>query len=535
MFKKLPIFILLINLLTTTFSFSQVGIGTTTPNASLEITASNILAPSNTDGILIPRVNILPLTNPGAAQDSMLIFLTTTVGSNAPGFYYWENATTSWIPFGKVKRINDLLDGKSDIDGSEDGSSVFLGINSGAGDDSTDNKNTATGFQTLESNVIGENNTAYGYRSLRLNTADQNTAFGSSTLIDNITGSKNTAIGTIALRDNISGESNVAIGFLSLTENISGRNNIAMGNQSLRKNIFSENNVAIGDYAGRSLDLNNVTDLDNDQNVFVGGGAGNSDRNSTRNVYLGFEAGAGDYNINLATGTLEDKNGNIFIGFQAGYNESGNEKLYIENSNKDSNNALMYGEFDNDLLRVNGTFQISNPAGTGYALPTADGTANQVLTTDGNGSVSWGNAGTGGLAICNTNLSGNQTISSASTWTKMEFDTVDFDLNTDFDTGNNEFTVPADGIYRITAMYTSSANLNNSNTFGIRITAGGNNIQEVNYKHMNENSVVVRQVSSLTQLNTGDTIEIQARVNSASGLTIDDNSKFTNFSVERVR
>ena len=105
---------MLINLLTTTFSFSQVGIGTTTPNASLEITASNILAPSNTDGILIPRVNILPLTNPGAAQDSMLIFLTTTVGSNTPGFYYWENATTSWIPFGKVKRINDLLDGKSD-------------------------------------------------------------------------------------------------------------------------------------------------------------------------------------------------------------------------------------------------------------------------------------------------------------------------------------------------------------------------------------------------------------------------------------
>lgn len=78
---------------------AQVGINTTTPQAQLEIRSSNQATPTNMDGLIIPKVDIFPATNPTASQQSMLVYLTTTSGSNEPGFYYWDNATTSWISF----------------------------------------------------------------------------------------------------------------------------------------------------------------------------------------------------------------------------------------------------------------------------------------------------------------------------------------------------------------------------------------------------------------------------------------------------
>ena len=79
--------------------FSQIGIGTTTPNATLDIRSSSLTAPTNTDGLLIPKINVFPAINPTAQQQSMLVYLTTTVGTNPPGFYYWNYPTSSWLPF----------------------------------------------------------------------------------------------------------------------------------------------------------------------------------------------------------------------------------------------------------------------------------------------------------------------------------------------------------------------------------------------------------------------------------------------------
>ena len=74
-----------------TITIGQVGIGTTTPKVTLEITGDG-----TNDGLLLPRVN--SFTALGAAQNSALVYLTTTVGSDTPGFYYWDNTTTTWIP-----------------------------------------------------------------------------------------------------------------------------------------------------------------------------------------------------------------------------------------------------------------------------------------------------------------------------------------------------------------------------------------------------------------------------------------------------
>ncbi|MEZ4797324.1 MAG: tail fiber domain-containing protein [Flavobacteriaceae bacterium] len=82
-----------------TIVFAQVGIGNNNPQSVLDISSSNQTNPANTDGILIPRIDNFPAANPGATQDGMLVFVT---GSGTPtrGFYYWEQSTTSWMPFG---------------------------------------------------------------------------------------------------------------------------------------------------------------------------------------------------------------------------------------------------------------------------------------------------------------------------------------------------------------------------------------------------------------------------------------------------
>jgi len=90
--KSLSVFLILfVNII-----YAQVGIGTTSPNATLDIRSSNQATPANDDGILIPKVDAFPAVNPTAAQQGMLVYLTTVSGANPPGFYFWDNGTTSW-------------------------------------------------------------------------------------------------------------------------------------------------------------------------------------------------------------------------------------------------------------------------------------------------------------------------------------------------------------------------------------------------------------------------------------------------------
>ncbi|MFD1095356.1 hypothetical protein [Salegentibacter chungangensis] len=75
---------------------AQVGIGTTTPKASLDIQVADKTNPTNIDGILIPRVEKFPSSNPGADQHGMLIFLSDQFLGNPTGFYYWDAKDSKW-------------------------------------------------------------------------------------------------------------------------------------------------------------------------------------------------------------------------------------------------------------------------------------------------------------------------------------------------------------------------------------------------------------------------------------------------------
>lgn len=157
---------------------------------------------------------------------------------------------------------------------------------------------------------------------------------------------------------------NVAIGQHAMEFN-NGGFNTAIGFGSLQTEQDGELNVAIGAYSMRGLSG------PSSGNVAVGNQS--------------FEHGAGSDNVylGLSTGRNTVGDGNVFLGHNAGENEQGSNKLIIDNSN--TNSPLIYGEFDNDLLTVNGTLQVN------------DGTQQNgyVLTSDVNGNASWQAPGSG--------------------------------------------------------------------------------------------------------------------------------------------
>ena len=87
--------VLLFTLLCTSFGlFAQVGVGTTAPNAALDITSTN-------DGLLVPRValaatNVATVLTPTVSELVYNTF-TSAIGPNqvTPGYYYWSGAL--WI------------------------------------------------------------------------------------------------------------------------------------------------------------------------------------------------------------------------------------------------------------------------------------------------------------------------------------------------------------------------------------------------------------------------------------------------------
>jgi len=80
-----------------TIANAQVGINTVTPQATIDIVASNVTTPSYKDGLLIPRMHAFPSINPDVGQNAMMIFITGD-GAATKGFYFWDNNTTTWEP-----------------------------------------------------------------------------------------------------------------------------------------------------------------------------------------------------------------------------------------------------------------------------------------------------------------------------------------------------------------------------------------------------------------------------------------------------
>lgn len=78
------------------FAYSQVGIGTSSPQAQLDIVSSSAANPTVIDGFLIPRIEKFPSVNPGLNQHAMLVYLSKATGQNPTGFYFWNASEAKW-------------------------------------------------------------------------------------------------------------------------------------------------------------------------------------------------------------------------------------------------------------------------------------------------------------------------------------------------------------------------------------------------------------------------------------------------------
>ncbi len=340
------------------------------------------------------------------------------------------DATRYWVGqqnYLTAVSINDLTDGKTG------GKSVFLGNGSGNNDDGSDNENVAVGdsalhnnnsgawnvacgFGSLFSNTGGWNNTAIGHKALNKNTGgfenhasgnyalfnntggDQNSSTGFKSLYANTTGNQNTANGWYALSSNTEGNYNTASGSWSLLNNTYGEYNTADGYKALGSNTEGDKNTACGYNA---LSRNTAGSY----NVGLGGRSNYFNQQGNYNTVVGYEAGGygsphnkhGNVLLGYRAGYQATGDSNVLIGIRAGYNASGDHKLYIDNSN--TSTPLVYGEFNNDLLRINGTLNIAGL----YSLPDTDGSSGQILKTDGGGNLSWiGNVGDTALQWADT-------------------------------------------------------------------------------------------------------------------------------------
>ncbi len=296
---KRTLFIL--TLLIFNFSFpiinAQVGINSdnTDPDASamLDVKSTN-------KGLLIPRMGspeLFAISNPA---NGLLVFNTST-----NSFWYFKNGVWTRIKDDVIDSyITDTDDDtKIQVEASTDEDIIRFDI---GGDEFLKLSRNATGAVMIEPE---DNNSFFGEHA------------GENNLKDNYSsnnGRYNSFYGSGAGRENTTGDENCFFGFSA------GNNN--------KENNF---NSFYGSGAGSSH-------LIGDRNSFFGYLAGQANHNGTGNCFFGTEAGR--FN-NIGSH-------NVFIGYQAGKEGNVSNRLIIENSA--STTPLIYGEFDNDLLRFNG-------------------------------------------------------------------------------------------------------------------------------------------------------------------------------------
>ncbi len=190
---------------------------------------------------------------------------------------------------------------------------------------------------------------------------------------------RNTAVGLWAFRSDTTGQGNTANGFLAFGDS-QGSWNTAIGSQSLRQASYAFGSTVVGSFAQDSTNysLDNVSmgtaaQAWGDTSEFcvaLGRSAGGIDNVSKRNVYVGCRSATGDAGtlgsltrennvmLGFESGRYSDGSHNVFIGHESGRDQLGDHKLIIENTLGDSSEALIYGEFDNDILRFNASTSI---------------------------------------------------------------------------------------------------------------------------------------------------------------------------------
>ena len=252
------------------------------------------------------------------------------------------NAGLQTLPSGFDGSNNVFIGNKSGASNTLGSSNTFLGDNSGFSNDEG-LFNVFIGYKAGYSSTDKASNTYIGNQAGELSNGDANTFMGYS-----------------SGQYNVSGASNSFYGWASSRSNEAGYNNSSFGAGASFYNSNGYNNVVMGFYAGYGSSNSTYS-----FNSLFGSHAGYLLTSGSNNVMLGNKSGY----LNT-TGSV-----NVFIGNNAGYNETGSNRLYIDNF--DTSDPLIYGEFDNNLIKINGALSTTETA-------TFNGTRTSVIHPLGN-------------------------------------------------------------------------------------------------------------------------------------------------------
>jgi len=435
--------------------YAQVGIGNISPNATLDISATNVSTPANTDGILIPRMDEFPAANPTIAQDGMMVFI-TGAGGVSEGFYYWDNdaGPAAWTTIG-----------------------------------GTDSDWTVTGNNMASAN---SGNIGIGVAS-------------PTTKLD--------------IQQTTSNQ-----GMAKFTYNYTGSTSPGYALE-----VYSESTGTALNIQGAQFKVENSSGASTSIGLY-----GWSTASATTNTGLrGVASGSGSTNIGV-TGSGSNATNNFGGDFGASSAGSSNYGIRAYANNATTNWAAFFGlgtagtgnVYVGDLLEVDGSlnFTDGNEA-LGY-----------VLSSDASGNASWVDPTTfatnlANFALAKIRMSAIQ-VHPVSAWTKQNFDTVQIDLGSNFDTTTDRFNVTEAGHYRITASYRSTGNILNNGLYGISVYVNGSAVKTKMLNHY-ASGAVIREVNTIEAFAVNDYIEIHFFANAA--LTVTNSAVYTTFEVERIR
>lgn len=378
-----PLAVTITLVINTVFTSAQVGIGTTSPNASsiLDITSTSkgLLIPRMTQSqrtaISSPVVGLLVYQTDGtkglyqydgswnmAGAGSTLYSTDGTLSGNrivsAGGYTLTLSPQTTFNPSVTAASAsavgtnftptltsvanNDVLVGVS-VNPTFSNSYTNVGtygmqvegINFGRGAGSRVS-NIAIGNGALIKNTTGINQVVIGYESGKaISNGVQNTIIGANSLTVASSGSSNTVVGAQNSNALTTGSNNCVIGTSSLSAATTGSTNIAIGLQVLLGLTTGSNNIALGNYAGNGVTNGQHNVSIGQLSLYYG--------NSSNNIGIGNRAG-----FNVSTGS-----GNTLIGHQADISDGSysNSTALGNGASATQSNAIQLGNSSITLLR----------------------------------------------------------------------------------------------------------------------------------------------------------------------------------------
>src|SRR6056297_3599341 len=246
-------------------------------------------------------------------------------------------------------------------------SNIFIGNQSGyynIGGDYWEygSRNIFIGVDAGLANTIGGNNIFIGQKAGFLADTGMANIFIGQRSGKNNRANSNIFFGSLAGEDNTYGEMNLFFGNQSGQKNTTGSGNMFLGYLSGVSNIDGSDNVYVGIYTGSNRE-------NTSNNTMIGSGAGRYKTTGQNNVYLGFNAGRS-----------AEGNNCVFIGSNVGAEELNDNRLYIDNQHTPA--PLIYGEFDNDLLKFNGQVVVRDFLKVGNGTQSSIDGAYDVFVTD---------------------------------------------------------------------------------------------------------------------------------------------------------